>query len=145
MCSGSLVAGGAVASADPSSVGLNPAWRKALMHTVVGAVWDEGATIATITQQRDAVKQYTSALDSLVPRAGAYLNEVSDTSCCFGQCKLLNLPQASLYETDPHFTFFGPHYARLKSIKTKYDPKGLFIVASGVGSEDWDTDLNCHV
>ena len=51
--------------------------------------------------------------------------------------------QASLYEKNFQNTFFGSHYARLKSIKRVYDPNDLFIVASGVGSDDWDKSLNC--
>jgi hypothetical protein len=40
-------------------------------------------------------------------------------------------------------TFFGSHYSDLRAIKAQYDPQGLFVVASGVGSEDWDGSLNC--
>lgn len=50
-----------------------------------------------------------------------------------------------MHETDPQFTFFGSHYAKLKGIKQKYDPRGLFVVAKGVGSDDWDESLNCRV
>ena len=48
---------------------------------------------------------------------------------------------------EPHFqtTFFGPNYARLSSIKEKYDPHALFIVGAGVGSEKWDADGLCKV
>ena len=72
----SLIAGGAVAKADPNSTGLNPAWRKALIHTILGTAWDEGASSSVIEQQRDTLKRYTSVLNDLVPHAGAYLNEV---------------------------------------------------------------------
>ena len=53
--------------------------------------------------------------------------------------------QASLYEVNSRYTFFGTHYPRLKTIKNKWDPKGLFIVAKGVGSEEWDETLNCRI
>ncbi|KAJ3520405.1 hypothetical protein NM688_g9166 [Phlebia brevispora] len=122
-----LVAGGAVADADPSSTGLNPAWRKALIHTITGVGWDEGSSAAEIMQQRDQLKQYTAILNNLAPHSGAYLNE------------------ATLYEPNPQYTFFGSHYERLKFIKEKYDSASLFVVASGVGSEDWDASLNCRV
>lgn len=52
--------------------------------------------------------------------------------------------QASLYEKDFKNTFFGSHYRKLKAIKDKYDPQGLFLVASGVGSDEWDGSLNCR-
>lgn len=48
---------------------------------------------------------------------------------------------------EPHFqtTFFGPNYGRLSIIKNKYDPKGMFIVGAGVGSEHWDIDGICQL
>ena len=50
-----------------------------------------------------------------------------------------------LYERDFKAAFFGSHYERLKQIKNKYDSEGLFVVAGGVGSDDWDGSLNCRV
>jgi len=49
-----------------------------------------------------------------------------------------------MFELNPQYTFFGSHYDKLKAIKNVYDPVGLFVVTEGVGSEDWDTSLNCH-
>jgi FAD/FMN-containing dehydrogenase len=50
-----------------------------------------------------------------------------------------------LHEEDFKEAFFGSHYDRLKKIKDRYDPGGLFVVARGVGSDDWDASLNCRV
>jgi len=36
--------------------------------------------------------------------------------------------------------FWGEHYQRLRAVKAKYDPDGLFFVHHGVGSEDWSAD-----
>ncbi len=36
--------------------------------------------------------------------------------------------------------YWGEHYARLRAVKAKYDPGGLFFVHHGVGSEDWSAD-----
>ena len=36
--------------------------------------------------------------------------------------------------------YWGTNYSRLRAIKTKYDPEGLFFVHHGVGSEDWSAD-----
>ena len=53
--------------------------------------------------------------------------------------------EADVREPDFQQTFFGPNYSRLKAIKQKYDPNGMFIVGAGVGSEDWDAEGICHV
>jgi hypothetical protein len=36
--------------------------------------------------------------------------------------------------------YWGANYSRLREIKTKYDPDGIFFVHHGVGSEDWSDD-----
>ncbi|THU91900.1 FAD-binding domain-containing protein [Dendrothele bispora CBS 962.96] len=119
------VGGGKVSRTDPDSAGLNPAWRKALIHAVLGGGWPEGATVDEIRTVQQQIRDELSVLENLVPGGDSYFNE------------------ASLYEPNPQHTFFGDHYERLESIKDKYDPLGLFIVAEGVGSERWDSSLNC--
>ena len=57
-------------------MGLNPAWRKALLHAVVGVGWPEGVSSTVIEQFRDTLKGYASTLHDLAPDSGAYLNEV---------------------------------------------------------------------
>ena len=52
--------------------------------------------------------------------------------------------QASLYEPNPAHSFFGSHYKKLRAIKAVYDPFDLFIVAEGVGSDEWDGSLTCR-
>lgn len=81
----------------------------------------------------------------LTPDDGAYLNEVSPARLTPDRaCLLTPLQQASLFEINWQETFFGSHYSTLKAIKDKYDPKRLFVVAEGVGSEDWNKNLTCR-
>ncbi|KAF8800857.1 FAD-binding domain-containing protein [Phlegmacium glaucopus] len=121
------VAGGAVSRVDPDSTGLNPSWRRALSEVVVSADWDEGATVDFIFQRIDQLKQLTLTLDQLTTDSGSYLNE------------------GSLHELDFKKSYFGDHYDKLRSIKGKYDPTSLFIVAVGVGSDEWDGELVCRI
>jgi hypothetical protein len=55
------------------------------------------------------------------------------------------LNEANAYEKDFQSSFWGDNYNRLYKIKQKWDPTGLFITRSGVGSEDWDTEGLCRV
>jgi FAD/FMN-containing dehydrogenase len=50
-----------------------------------------------------------------------------------------------VWETDffqPNWqdAFWGENYPRLRAIKDKYDPEGLFFLHHGVGSEVWSAD-----
>ncbi|KAL0067114.1 hypothetical protein AAF712_005901 [Marasmius tenuissimus] len=121
------VSGGVVSQTDPESTGLNPAWRKSiggLVYTIVG--WPDGASAADVQAKKDLLKQHIDVLEGLEPGTGSYINE------------------GSLYEPNSQWTYFGDHYDRLLEVKDQYDPEGLFVVASGVGSERWDDGLNCQ-
>jgi FAD/FMN-containing dehydrogenase len=48
--------------------------------------------------------------------------------------------EADYFEADWQTAFWGEHYARLKQVKERYDPDGLFFVHHGVGSEGWSAD-----
>ena len=61
-------------------------------------------------------------LRKVVPEPGSYLAETS------------------YFERDWQKSFWGSNYPRLRQIKDKYDPDGLFFVHHGVGSEDWSAD-----
>ncbi len=62
------------------------------------------------------------ALYKLVPGAGSYVSE------------------SDYFLEDWQRAFWGPNYARLLSVKRRYDPDGLFTVHHGVGSEQWSAD-----
>ena len=49
-----------------------------------------------------------------------------------------------LEQLERSYKAFGNNLPHLREIKKKYDPSDLFLVAKGVGSEDWDDSLNCR-
>ncbi|KAJ7205651.1 FAD-binding domain-containing protein [Mycena rebaudengoi] len=126
---GHLVAGGQVTANAGISNAVNPAWRTAKTHIVLVNEWTDSTPLAQIkalrTRFRDVqlpiLKQLSGA------NAGAYSNE------------------ADVLEATFQTTFFGPNYAKLSAIKATYDPKDLFIVGAGVGSERWDQWGICTV
>ena len=61
-------------------------------------------------------------LKSRVKTSGSYVNETD------------------YFEENWQDSFWGSNYAKLLSIKTRYDPDGLFFVHHGVGSESWSSD-----
>lgn len=61
-------------------------------------------------------------LRKLVPNPGSYLSE------------------SNFFEADWQSAFWGGNYRRLRAVKNKFDPEGLFVVHHGVGSEDWSPD-----
>jgi FAD/FMN-containing dehydrogenase len=74
--------------------------------------------------RQNAIKigQAMTELRKIIPESGTYLSETN------------------YFEESWQESFWGPNYARLKSIKEKYDPTGLFFVYHGVGSEAWTPD-----
>lgn len=58
-------------------------------------------------------------LENLTPGSGAYLNE------------------ADFNQPNWQSTFYGDNYAKLTSIKNKYDPNHTFYALKSVGSEEW--------
>ena len=48
-------------------------------------------------------------------------------------------------EPDPLQAFFGDHRSVLRLIKRIYDPLDMFVVAEGIGSDDWDNELVCRL
>jgi FAD/FMN-containing dehydrogenase len=61
-------------------------------------------------------------LRKLVPNPGSYVSE------------------SNYFEADWQGAFWGTNYRRLRQVKDKVDPEGLFFVHHGVGSEDWSAD-----
>ncbi|KAI0033275.1 hypothetical protein K488DRAFT_48012, partial [Vararia minispora EC-137] len=121
---------GKVAENANISSAVTPKWRTAKNHFVTSVSWNESTTPEEVQALREAL---TTQLVPLLANAtgetdsGAYFNE------------------ADVHEPDSQTTFFGGNYARLSQIKANYDPKDLFIVGAGVGSERWDEYGLCTV
>lgn len=69
-----------------------------------------------------AVAASAAALRTVAPIGGSYLSE------------------SNYFNTEWRRDYWGDNYPRLRRVKAKYDPEGLFIVHHGVGSEDWSPD-----
>ena len=63
-----------------------------------------------------------AALRKIAPDAGSYVSE------------------SNYFNTSWQKAYWGTNYPKLRTIKKKYDPDGLFFVHHGVGSEDWSAD-----
>jgi hypothetical protein len=75
-----------------------------------------------IEKAKRAIQPFRDA----TPNGGSYLNE------------------GDYFEPDWQNSFWGTNYARLLSIKKKYDPDGLFYCHHCVGSENWTKDGMCN-
>lgn len=64
----------------------------------------------------------TAELRKVAPDAGSYVSE------------------SNYFNAQWQQAYWGPNYPKLRAIKNKYDPDGLFFVHHGVGSEDWSAD-----
>jgi FAD/FMN-containing dehydrogenase len=69
-----------------------------------------------------AIDLAAAELRKVVPDAGSYVSE------------------SNYFNPSWQRAYWGDNYARLRGIKQKYDPEGLFFVHHGVGSEGWSAD-----
>lgn len=73
-------------------------------------------------QHARAVDEAATELRKIVPHPGSYVSESNYFNDAWQQA------------------FWGHNYQKLRDVKTKYDPDGLFFVHHGVGSEAWSSD-----
>ncbi|PBK71142.1 FAD-binding domain-containing protein [Armillaria solidipes] len=125
---GLLVAGGRNQNAYIDSA-IHPAWRTAKTHIVLINGWEDSTSLSNISSIQNTFKDtQLPILEQIAGSSGAAYSNEGDT-----------------LEEDFKTTFFGPNYPRLEDIKRRYDPKDMFIVAAGVGSDRWDKDGLCKV
>ena len=106
---------------------VNPVWRDATFLVVLGTPippQTQGQSQqeywkGLIRDQKTVTEELVPELTRLTPNGGAYLNEADPN--------------------DPHWkqVFYGENYDRLKAIKDKYDPNGIFYGHTAVGSDEW--------
>jgi FAD/FMN-containing dehydrogenase len=70
-------------------------------------------------QRADSINKAMEELLKIVPHPGSYLSE------------------SNYFEVDWKQSFWGSNYPRLAAVKKKFDPKGLFYIHHGVGSDQW--------
>ena len=73
-------------------------------------------------KSRQEIHKCVNELRAIVPDDGAYVSE------------------SNFFQENWQQAYWGSNYARLASVKKKYDPTGLFFVHNGVGSEEWSED-----
>jgi FAD/FMN-containing dehydrogenase len=104
-----------------------PAWRLAYAHTMAYSV-SVNATGDPSQSLKAGAEWLNTALEPVwqkwAPESGSYMNEGN--------------PFSANWKHD----FYGDNYDRLLEIKRKYDPQGSLFVWSGVGSDEWNYDLN---
>ena len=84
-----------------------------------------GTQPASLTAARDNAHKIDLAaaeLRKIAPDAGSYVSESNYFNASWQQA------------------YWGTNYPKLRAIKKRYDPEGLFFVHHGVGSEDWSSD-----
>ncbi len=109
---------------------MNPAACDAFALAIVAA--DHSPALPGVTghepdldaaaREAAGVNRAMEALLAIAPRAGSYVSE------------------SDFFERDWQRAFWGGNYERLRAVKRRYDPGGLFFVHHGVGSEDWSPD-----
>ncbi len=79
---------------------------------------DKGAA----RQDADSIAAAAAELRKLVPEAGSYVSE------------------SNYFNPRWQADYWGENYSRLREVKARYDPTGLFFGHNGVGSENWSRD-----
>jgi FAD/FMN-containing dehydrogenase len=109
---------------------MNPAVLNAFALTIIAggvpaaypALIGHPLDLATARKNATAIGKAGDEIRKVVPNAGSYVSE------------------SNFFDKGWQRSFWGPNYPRLRAVKEKYDPDGLFFVHHGIGSEDWSPD-----
>ena len=129
-CNKGLAGAPADAIAAAKDTAMNPAVTDAFALAITGAfgqpaypgVPGHEPDEAAARSQAAPVEASMNEIRKLLPRVGSYVWETD------------------FFQPNWQDAFWGENYARLRAVKDKYDPGGLFFLHHGVGSEDWSAD-----
>jgi FAD/FMN-containing dehydrogenase len=129
-CNKGLAGASAEAIAAAKDTAMNPAVADAFALVISGALGQPAypgvpghePDTADAQAKATAVNASMDEIRKLLPRVGSYVWETD------------------FFQPTWQDAFWGENYARLRAVKDKYDPGGLFFLHHGVGSEDWSAD-----
>jgi FAD/FMN-containing dehydrogenase len=129
-CNKGLAGAPADAIAAAKDTAMNPAVTDAFALAITG-VFGQPAYPGVAGHEPDEAEARSKAapveasmdeIRKVLPRVGSYVWETD------------------YFQANWQDSFWGDNYPRLRAIKDKYDPGGLFFLHHGVGSEDWSAD-----
>jgi FAD/FMN-containing dehydrogenase len=129
-CNKGLAGASAETIAAAKDTAMNPAVADAFA-LVISAAWGQPACPGVPGHEPDAVvartqfetvDQSMNEIRKLLPNVASYVWETD------------------FFQSNWQEAFWGENYKRLRAVKDKYDPTGLFFLHHGVGSEDWSAD-----
>jgi len=119
----------------PIDSAAHPAWRKAITLIISARYLEQGASF----ERQAEVKSLITDFD--VPR----LKKLDYNTKTGKQTMGTYVNEADKGEVTWQDSFWGEKYGRLRKIKAKYDPDGVFWCKPCVGGEDWDLEGICKV
>lgn len=107
---------------------VTPHWRNAIAICIEIALFDWDIPWEDMMFRKEYLtKTITPTVEAATPDGGAYLNEAEP---------LVYNDSAEHWKQ----AFYGDIYPRLRAVKQKWDPEGLFYGYTAVGSEDFTED-----
>ncbi|KAI0707570.1 FAD-binding domain-containing protein [Cerioporus squamosus] len=107
---------------------VTPAWRDAIWHLSIKWQFQYNDTLEERVAGYKTLSEHIQKFRDLTPGSGAYFNE------------------GDVYEPDHEASYWGDNYAKLLTVKQKYDPQGLLDCWQCVGWKGEDDDLyQCHI
>jgi hypothetical protein len=104
---------------------VHPAWRSAIVHATLTLPWNFTAPWSeALATQEKMTNEIVPLVEAATPGSGSYVNE------------------ADFRQPNFQSTFWGENYAKLLSIKKKWDPSSFFYATVGVGSEAWTVETD---